>query len=778
MRPSVLDAAALDRFRPLLRFEPSPAVSWMYIGCHELFLQLDRPGRPFHCQLRFPDRSTRMQFRWVESLEGYAVDGIEALPEGLQSDNWRKAAAWCREFPRLEPEARARLLALLNTAGLPGDVKRLCERFPALVAPSRWDEAQAQCAYQRARMRSILGGLCGDHSELFEIAERSPRATVVRFSAALRFATLELQRGSFDAGARRGLEIARKTLRELEGALDPAYHKVLEATYWRTLSYRGFLARDQRDMDRAQERARSLSEAALATAGPEFVHHARECWYAFCQTRSVSTTALGRTREAIRWLETMRDFDPGGAWQRLWLGTALFRAGEVERAHGELLAAYRLAPPYVERSCAWLARCERALGRPERAAPWERLSRRMSEADGASQGEPPAPKAVPIAPRPARGPAPRLRKRARRGAIGPRAAIARSRARLLAGDLRGGWEDLLRAAEREPAELAIPRDATTARCIQRLDAAVIRAPRAAAAWAWRGLLRARMGDASGAIFDISRARELKLKTPLALLWLAELRLRRYDRACLRDALAFLRRVPGSPAGEALLSRAAWAFFNASMTESPLAALLRYETLYRQSEPGKLGWDAGAPDEELVRLVESGEARRGRALDLGCGRGHDAAFLARNGFTVTAIDISPSALAAARKQASGQGAAASIRFLCMDALDLRPRRSPYDLVCDRGFFHGLSNDDRERYLPLVAGALRPGGLLFLRVVKAGETAASDLPPPLKEEELRSFFAPRFDAVWIKDGVFAGGGRHAAHACLLRLKRPPAGRAERG
>jgi 2-polyprenyl-3-methyl-5-hydroxy-6-metoxy-1,4-benzoquinol methylase len=59
---------------------------------------------------------------------------------------------------------------------------------------------------------------------------------------------------------------------------------------------------------------------------------------------------------------------------------------------------------------------------------------------------------------------------------------------------------------------------------------------------------------------------------------------------------------------------------------------------------------GQARSELVQLVESGELLPGRAIDLGCGEGDNAIFLAQHGFQVTGIDFSPAAIDKARAKA--------------------------------------------------------------------------------------------------------------------------------
>ena len=59
-----------------------------------------------------------------------------------------------------------------------------------------------------------------------------------------------------------------------------------------------------------------------------------------------------------------------------------------------------------------------------------------------------------------------------------------------------------------------------------------------------------------------------------------------------------------------------------MTDGPISS---WERLYHLLEPEKLPWNAGKPDPELVKLVESGFLKPGPALEVGSGLGYDAVF---------------------------------------------------------------------------------------------------------------------------------------------------------
>ncbi|RSS50453.1 class I SAM-dependent methyltransferase [Streptomyces sp. WAC01280] len=134
-----------------------------------------------------------------------------------------------------------------------------------------------------------------------------------------------------------------------------------------------------------------------------------------------------------------------------------------------------------------------------------------------------------------------------------------------------------------------------------------------------------------------------------------------------------------------------------------------------------------PDENLVSYVEQGLLPvGGKALDLGCGPGRNALHLASLGFDVTAVDLSPTAIAWAEERAREAGAE-NVRFVCGDAFRSPALDGPYDLVYDSGCFHHLPPHRRVSYLALLDRVLAPGGHFALTAFAAGEGGmGSELP----------------------------------------------------
>jgi SAM-dependent methyltransferase len=145
-----------------------------------------------------------------------------------------------------------------------------------------------------------------------------------------------------------------------------------------------------------------------------------------------------------------------------------------------------------------------------------------------------------------------------------------------------------------------------------------------------------------------------------------------------------------------------------------------------------------PDENLVSYLERGLIAPGRALDLGCGPGRNASYLAAHGFEVDAVDLSPAAIAWAEERAREAGAGTAgagarvggVRFHCGDAFTLTADgtselRGPYDLVYDSGCFHHLPPHRRVSHLALLDRVLAPGGHFALTCFAAGRMG-SELP----------------------------------------------------
>lgn len=132
----------------------------------------------------------------------------------------------------------------------------------------------------------------------------------------------------------------------------------------------------------------------------------------------------------------------------------------------------------------------------------------------------------------------------------------------------------------------------------------------------------------------------------------------------------------------------------------------YEVMYRHF---RAPWEIG-PRQELVELVENGTLTPCRAVDLGCGTGANAVFLAQRGFDVTGVDFAPAGIAKATRAAADAGVA--VEFIVDDLTDLQLTRGPFDFLLDYGVLDDLRLSQRELYKASILPLTRPGSRFLL------------------------------------------------------------------
>lgn len=131
---------------------------------------------------------------------------------------------------------------------------------------------------------------------------------------------------------------------------------------------------------------------------------------------------------------------------------------------------------------------------------------------------------------------------------------------------------------------------------------------------------------------------------------------------------------------------------------------------------KQTWDERYGTDELIWkaepnrfLVEELDALApGRALDVACGEGRNALWLAAKGWQVTAVDFSEPALAKGRRIASERGL--EVEFVEADVVDWLPPAGLFDAVVLM-YLH-LRSPERRQVLSHAQTALAPGGILLV------------------------------------------------------------------
>jgi SAM-dependent methyltransferase len=151
--------------------------------------------------------------------------------------------------------------------------------------------------------------------------------------------------------------------------------------------------------------------------------------------------------------------------------------------------------------------------------------------------------------------------------------------------------------------------------------------------------------------------------------------------------------------------------------------------------GTAPWDTDRPVPMLVDAVQGPERLvPGRALDIGCGTGRNAIYLARQGWDVTGVDLVGYAIAEARRRAEAAGASA--RFVEGDVtrLETLDIGGGFDLLVDAGCYHVVPMARRDAYVAAVGAVAAPGArLLMFGIGRAAVPGAG-----VTEEELRRRF----------------------------------------
>ncbi len=204
-----------------------------------------------------------------------------------------------------------------------------------------------------------------------------------------------------------------------------------------------------------------------------------------------------------------------------------------------------------------------------------------------------------------------------------------------------------------------------------------------------------------------------------------------------------------------------------------------EQIYRDIQPDNIPWNLSEPPGLLVEAVEAGKIECCKAVDLGCGTGNYAVWLAQQGFEVTGIDFSQHAIKQARDLAIRKGV--SCLFAVADLLgDLKEFHTSFDFAYDWEVLHHIFPKDRPLYLQSVHNILRPKGI-YLSVCFSekdpefggkGKFRKTPLGTTLyfsSEEELKKLFDPFFHIYELNTVAIQGKYKpHLANSALLERK----------
>ena len=175
---------------------------------------------------------------------------------------------------------------------------------------------------------------------------------------------------------------------------------------------------------------------------------------------------------------------------------------------------------------------------------------------------------------------------------------------------------------------------------------------------------------------------------------------------------------------------------------------RFNNRYKS---GDLPWNINRPDFNLVHTIKENGILPGNALDIGCGTGDNVFFLAKNGFSVTGIDISKKAIemAGEKRAENNLGAEFFVRDIFKDDIP----GGPFGFIFDRGCFHTFpKKKQRITYAQKVHDLLNDDGHWLTLVGNVDDGRLETGPPKRTALEIVTAVEPFFEILSLKQSRF--------------------------
>ncbi|OGM20959.1 hypothetical protein A2771_04385 [Candidatus Woesebacteria bacterium RIFCSPHIGHO2_01_FULL_38_26b] len=142
----------------------------------------------------------------------------------------------------------------------------------------------------------------------------------------------------------------------------------------------------------------------------------------------------------------------------------------------------------------------------------------------------------------------------------------------------------------------------------------------------------------------------------------------------------------------------------------------WDKFYKNVPLDEIPWQNTQAD-WFKELVDTRQIKGKTALDLGCGTGMKSIYLAKKGGfnKVVGVDISPTAINYARKNAEKKDLQDKVKFVAGNVTDLTfLRNRKFDFVLDWAVLHGIDKNERDKYIREIAKHTKEAGKLLLRV----------------------------------------------------------------
>ena len=185
--------------------------------------------------------------------------------------------------------------------------------------------------------------------------------------------------------------------------------------------------------------------------------------------------------------------------------------------------------------------------------------------------------------------------------------------------------------------------------------------------------------------------------------------------------------------------------------------------------GDTPWDIGKPDFNLIQTVTGLPIQPRKALEIGCGTGDNAIWLAGQNFDVLGIDSAELAIQKARGKALAAGV--GCRFQVADIYNARIEGAPFGFAFDRGCFHIAGTDESRNNFAGRVGALLEGGGLWLSLVGSSDEQRGSRPGPPQRSarDIVNAVEPYFEMLSLVSGHFGSNAPQGPKAWIALMRK---------
>ena len=192
---------------------------------------------------------------------------------------------------------------------------------------------------------------------------------------------------------------------------------------------------------------------------------------------------------------------------------------------------------------------------------------------------------------------------------------------------------------------------------------------------------------------------------------------------------------------------------------------RFQNHYKE---GFTPWVHSKPDFNLVDMVKNWPVLPCKTLELGCGTGTDAIWLAKQGFDVTAFDAVEIPIKTAQDQATKENVTAN--FLVKEFMKDEIPGGPFDFAFDRGYFHSYKSHVKRKKVAKTISELLSGHGIWLTLMGSCDSPPRDEGPPMRSaKDIVAAVEPYFEIKLLKTSIFGSESEEPANIWVGIFKK---------